>query len=52
VTKKLIGDFPAADDREQMGRFLSHAFPLGSKAFDALLSALDENEQRKGPTRH
>ena len=52
MTHKLIGDYPAANDREQMGRFLRHAFPLGLGLFPELLSNLDDQERVKAPFRH
>jgi len=39
---ELIGRYAAADDREQMGRFLRHAFPLGLASFTELLSMLKD----------
>jgi hypothetical protein len=36
MTYELIGEYPAADDCEQMGRFLRHAFPLGLRSFAEL----------------
>ena len=47
MTYKLIGEYPAADDREQMGRFLRHAFPLGLGLFKELLGSLEEDERVK-----
>ena len=44
MTHELIGEYPAADDREQMGRFIRHAFPLGLGSFAELLVALDGEE--------
>jgi hypothetical protein len=41
---ELIGEFPAADDREQMGRFLRQAFPLGLGSFAELLCALKDDD--------
>jgi hypothetical protein len=40
VTNELIGRYPATDDREQIGRFLRFAFPIGLGSFTELLSAL------------
>jgi len=37
---ELMGRYAAVDDREQMGRFLRHAFPLGLASFTELLSTL------------
>jgi hypothetical protein len=39
---ELIGGYLAANDREQMGRFLRHASPLGSESFTELLSKLKD----------
>lgn len=44
MTYKLIGEYPAADDREQMGRFLRHAFPLKLGSFPELLNVLNGEE--------
>jgi hypothetical protein len=44
MTHELISGYPSADDREQMGRFLRHAFPLGLGSFAELLSALNGEE--------
>jgi len=44
VTHELIGEYPAADDREQMGRFIRHAFPLGLGSFAELMDALNGDE--------
>ena len=40
MTCELIGEFPAVNDREQMGRFLRHAFPL--EAFPLELGSFTE----------
>ena len=40
MMQQLLGEYPAADDREQMGRFLRHAFPLGMGSFADLPYAL------------
>jgi hypothetical protein len=47
---ELIGRYPAPDDREQLGRFLRHAFPLGVESFGALATGcdLDRGGQRSG----
>ena len=44
MNHELIGKYPAADDREQMGRFLRQAFPLGLGSFVELLSALKDKD--------
>ncbi len=51
MTRELIGGYPAADVREQMGRFLRHAFPLGLGSFTELLSDLKDDERVKAPCR-
>jgi len=52
MTRELIGGFPAANDREQMGRFLRHAFPLGLGSFKELLGSLEDQEKAKIPLHH
>ena len=52
MTRELIGGFSAANDREQMGRFLRYAFPLGLESFAELLNEREEKEQVKAPARH
>jgi hypothetical protein len=49
MTHELIGEYPATEDREQMGRFLRHAFPLGLGSFAELPTAL-EGEESPGNT--
>jgi hypothetical protein len=44
MTHELIGGYPAADDHEQMGRFLRYAFPLGLKSFAGLVSKSGEHD--------
>jgi hypothetical protein len=51
MTRELIGDFPAANDREQMGRLLRYSFPLRLGTFPELLKGLGE-QRLKAPTRH
>ena len=51
MARELIDGF-AANDREQMGRFLRHAFPLGLGLFTELLSDLKDDEGAKAPSRH
>lgn len=46
MTLELIGRYPAANDREQMGRFLRHAFPLGLEPFAGLVSKKGEHDCR------
>ena len=38
-----IGGFPP-DGREDFGRFLRHAFPLGLASFEGLSSEIDDEE--------
>jgi hypothetical protein len=52
MTPELIGGYPAADGREQMGRFLRHAFPLGLRSFTELLEILNDEKRMKAPSRH
>jgi hypothetical protein len=51
VTHELIGEYPATDDREQMGRFLRHVFPLGLRSFAEFPSALKGEETSGNTTR-
>ena len=46
MTDELIGGY-AANDRERMGRFLRHAFPLGLGLFTEMLAGLKEDERVK-----
>ena len=45
MARELIGGYPAANDREQMGLLLRYAFPLGLGSFTVMLSKL-RNEER------
>lgn len=50
---EIIGAHPAPDNREQMGRFLRHAFPLGVESFTEIDEFLDrtateEDQSRSG----
>jgi hypothetical protein len=47
MTRELIGGYPAADGREQIGRFLRYAFPLGLGSFPELLNDLENKERAK-----
>jgi hypothetical protein len=49
MTHELIGGY-AVNDRECMGRFLRHAFPLGLGLFTELLAALKEDDRVKPPS--
>lgn len=49
MTRELIGGYAAADDREQMGRFLRHAFPLALGSFAEVLKGLEQEEQARVP---
>ena len=42
MRRELTNEYPTADDREQMGRILRHAFPLGLGSFTGLPEALKE----------
>jgi hypothetical protein len=52
MTRELIGDYPAASDREQMGRFLRHAFPLGFESLAELLSVLKDDKRVEAPSQY
>jgi hypothetical protein len=52
MSRELIGEYPAANDREQMGRFLRHAFPLGLGSFSELLDLLKGDERPQSQFRH
>lgn len=47
MKRELIGGYPAADSREQMGRFLSYAFPFELDSFSELLGDLEHKEARE-----
>lgn len=49
---ELLEEFPATDDREQMGRLLRHAFPLGPGSFAELSNTLKEEETTRETARH
>ena len=51
MNHELIGEYPAVDNREQVGRFLRQAFPLGLGSFVELLSALKDKDA-SGNTMH
>jgi len=51
MTRELIGEYPAASVREQTGRFLRYAFPLGRGAFTELLNVLNNDERVKAASR-
>jgi hypothetical protein len=44
VNHELIQEYPAADERGQIGRLLRHAFPLGLGQFAELLGAIRDQE--------
>lgn len=48
---ELIGGHAAANGREQMGRFLRYAYPLGLESFSELLRNLEEDQPAKAPSR-
>jgi hypothetical protein len=52
VKPELIGRYPAADDREQIGRFLRHAFPLRLDAVSDVMRGLERDDRREAPSRH
>ena len=45
---ELIGEFPAVDDREQVGHLLRFAFPLALESFPELLDMLKRQEASEG----
>lgn len=47
MARELIGRYPVASDREQMGRFLRHTFPLGLRSFKEFLSASKDDWEAK-----
>jgi hypothetical protein len=49
---ELIGGYPTADGREQMGRFLRHAFPLDLGSFARTLNGAADEKEVKAPSRH
>jgi hypothetical protein len=49
---KILGTYPTADEREQMGRFLRHAFPLGLGSFSEALKDLKREERAEAASRH
>lgn len=51
MARELIGGYPAANDREQMGRLLRYAFPLGLGSFTGLLKNLKHDERVTAPLR-
>ena len=52
MTSELVVRYPAASDREQIGQFLRHVFPLADESFAELLSDLEDKKQAKAPPRH
>src|SRR6266542_3673745 len=52
MTGEFIGGDPLASDREQMGRFLRYAFPLGLQSFTELPSDIKDEERMKPSSRH
>ena len=44
MTHELLGEYPAADGHEQIGRFLRYAFPLGLQSFAGLVSESGEHD--------
>lgn len=48
---ELIGEYPATDGREQMGRLLRYAFPLGLGSFAEFPSVLKGEETSGNTTR-
>lgn len=52
MKQELIDGVPAANDREQIGKFLRYAFPLKLGSFAELLSDLGGKERMRIPSRH
>ena len=52
MTRELIGGFPASNHREQMGRFLRYAFPLGLESFAELQSDREHKVKVNPPSHH
>lgn len=57
MAHELIGGYPAADRREQIGRFLRHVFPLALESFAAeafadTLNRVEASERVKSQSRH
>jgi hypothetical protein len=40
-----IGGFAPPDNREEVGRFLRHSFPLGLASFEGLIGRLEEERK-------
>jgi hypothetical protein len=51
MTHELIGGLPAANEREQMGRILRYAFPLGLASFNELLGSFEDAKKAKSTYR-
>jgi hypothetical protein len=47
---ELIGRYPAAGDRVQIGRFLRYAFPLKLDAFSHVMRGFKGDERWKAPS--
>jgi hypothetical protein len=57
MARELIERYPAADSREQIGRFLRHVFPLGldsfaEESFVKMVNVLEDDEQERVSSRH
>ena len=52
MAREILGRYPAASDREQIGQFLRHVFPLADETFAELLSDLEKKKRAKAPPRH
>lgn len=48
MTRKLLCRYPPADGREQMGRFLRHAFPLAMDAFAPMVTETGDSKHERG----
>lgn len=52
MAHELIGKYPAATDREQIGRFLRYAFRLRLASFNELRNVLEVHERTKSEPRY
>ena len=52
MARELLVRFPPASDREQIGQFLRHVYPLADESFAELLSDLEDKKQTEAQPRH
>jgi hypothetical protein len=50
--RELLSSYAAANDREQMGRFLRHAFPLDLGFFPEVRNAPNNEQRPESPSGH